>query len=466
MDARDRDTMTAIAALASFVTTAEVPLRAREAARAAVLDTLGVMLAGSAEPVARAVHGVVQGEDGTGRCRVVGTGMRIGSISAALANGTAAHAHDFDDMCWLSLAHPSAPLVAAGLAVAEQSDASGQQLLEAYCVGFEIETLLGRVMNPAHYEHGWHCTSTIGSIGAAAASVRLLTRDEQIARSALSIAASSASGLKASFGTMVKPLQAGLAARNGVMAAHLAAEGCRGSDDVLEHPQGFLRAMQSARPELAGTDELGLRWEILESGITVKLYPSCAATHPTIDTLLELKSRHRFAADDVVAVEIGVDPVVPTVLIHDRPTRALEGKFSLPYCAAAALAHGAVGLETFEPACLDDPAIQRLLALVKVRVDADLAEGGPPLTQARVAVRLADGRCLEQHARGARGYPDRPATTDDLEAKFLRCAARAVPADTARLALETVRVLDSAATVHALMELLAVKPAVAALIVG
>ena len=141
---------------------------------------------------------------------------------AALANGTAAHALDYDDMCFVSLAHPSAPLVAAALAAAEAAGASGRALLDAYVVGFEIEARLGRAMNPRHYQRGWHCTSTLGTIGAAAAAARLLGLDATARGHALAIAASEASGLKENFGTMVKPLHAGLAARNGVLAARLA----------------------------------------------------------------------------------------------------------------------------------------------------------------------------------------------------------------------------------------------------
>src|SRR6185436_3285254 len=234
----------------------------------------------------------------------------------------AAHALDYDDMCFVSLAHPSAPLVAAALASAEAAGASGAALLDGYVVGFEIEGRLGVVMNPRHYQKGWHCTSTIGTIGAAAAAARLLGLDLPAVRHAIDIAASEACGLKDNFGSMVKPLHAGLAARNGVLAAQLAKAGLTANANAVTGSQGLLAAMDSER-DSRGLDEclqdLGTRWEILETGITVKLYPSCAATHPTLDTLLDLVRSHGFAKDDVQAVEIGVDAVTPTVLIHDRP---------------------------------------------------------------------------------------------------------------------------------------------------
>src|SRR5207244_3077333 len=167
----------------------------------------------------------------------------------------------------------------------------------AYIVGFEIEGRFGRAMNPRHYKKGWHCTSTIGTLGAAAAASRLFGLDAAATRHALLIAASEASGLKDNFGSMVKPLHAGLAARNGVLAARLAQAGLTASASAIAGDQGFLAAMASerGREEIdAHFRDLGARWEILDTGITVKLYPSCAATHPSLDVLLDLMRREHF----------------------------------------------------------------------------------------------------------------------------------------------------------------------------
>ena len=436
--------------LGAFAATAAVPDAARAAARGAVQDTIGVALAGAGEPAARIVRRVVESEGGAGPCTVLGGGT-AGPAAAALANGTAAHALDFDDMCWVTLAHPSTPLVAAALAAGEAADAPGRVLLEAYVVGFEVEAALGAVMNPTHYEQGWHGTATIGTIGAAAAAARVLGLDAEAAARALAIAASEASGLKENFGTMVKPLQGGLAGRNGVLAALLAREGFTASPRAIDGPQGFLVAMQSAGRDLAGAiDRLGRRWEIIDGGITVKLYPSCAATHPTIDTLLDLRREAGIEAAGVEAVEIDVDPVVPTVLIYDRPATGLEGKFSLHYCAAAALAFGRVGIDTFEPEAMSAPAVRRLVPRVAMRADDRLGRGAPPLTEARVTLRLRDGRTLERAVRGARGYPERPASPAELDDKFLACARRIVAAEAAAAALDFLRTLEAAPSVRGL----------------
>ena len=434
--------------LSEFVVTAAPPAAARSGAARALLDTVGVTLAGASQPAARIVQRVIEA-DGSGPCRVLGTALVASPGYAALANGTAAHALDYDDMCFVSLAHPSAPLVSAALAAADSAGASGPALLDAYVIGFELEGRLGRAMNPRHYQRGWHCTSTLGTIGAAAAASRLLGLDAKAAGHALAIAASEASGLKENFGTMVKPLHAGLAARNGVLAAQLAKAGMTASAAAIEGPQGFLAAMDSSQLSLAGVvADLGTRWEILDTGITVKLYPSCAGTHPALDALLDLKRLERFAGADVEGVEIGVDPIVPTILIYDRPSSGLEGKFSMPFCAAAALVHGHVGLETFDASQIADPAIVAMQARVVMRIDPALDPSAPPLTQARVTVRLRDGRVLTACANGARGYHDRPASDEELAAKFMSCATQVMSEPQAAAALAALRGIEFVADVR------------------
>jgi len=437
------------------VSSAAPPAAARAAAARAVLDTIGVTLAGAAEPAARIVQKVVQ-QDAGGPCHVLGTAFRSSAGNAALANGTAAHALDYDDMCFVSLAHPSAPLVAASLAAGEVAGASGRALLDAYVVGFELEGRLGRAMNPRHYQRGWHCTSTLGTIGAAASASRLLGLDAAAAGHALAIAASAASGLKENFGTMVKPLHAGMAARNGVVAALLARAGMTASGAAIDGPQGFLAAMDSEQPSLeALAADLGARWEILDTGITVKLYPSCAGTHPTLDALLDLRRCDGFTADEVQAIEIGVDSIVPTILLYDRPSSGLEGKFSMPFCAAAALVRGRVGIDTFDAATLSDPAILEMQGRVTMRVDPDLDASAPSLTQARVTVRLKNGRALTASANGARGYPERPASDEELATKFTSCATQTLTASHAAHVLDVLRDIESIADVRMLTDLLA-----------
>ncbi|HEX9365687.1 MAG TPA: MmgE/PrpD family protein [Vicinamibacterales bacterium] len=449
-------TAAAAVRLGDFAAGAAPPAAARTRAAAALLDTVGVTLAGAPEPASRIVREMVAA-DGGNACAVFGTPVRASAAGAALANGTAAHALDYDDMCFVSLAHPSAPLVPAILAAAELAGATGRAVLDAYVVGFEIEARLGALMNPRHYQRGWHCTSTLGTIGAAAAVSRLLGLGATATGHALAIAASEASGLKENFGTMVKPLHAGLAARNGVTAALLARGGMTASEQALDGPQGLLVAMDSEGKALGdATSDLGARWEIVETGISIKLYPSCAGTHPSLDAILDLRRRARFSADEIERIEIDVDSIVPTILIYERPATGLEGKFSLPFCAAAAVVFGRVGIDTFEPASLKNPVVTALMSRVAMRVDPLLDGSGPPLTQARIAITLRDGRVLTQHANGARGYPAQPASDEELDAKFLACARRSVSEAAAVRALDLIRTIDEIEDVRTLIAGLAI----------
>ncbi len=315
-----------------------------DAARRAILDCLGVMLAGSIDPPARIVQRVAEAEGGAPLATVVGTGRRTGAVWAALANGTAAHALDFDDTNFAMMGHPSAPVLAAALAAGELALADGRALVHAFLLGFEVETTLAEVLNPAHYHHGWHATCTLGTIGAAAAAARLLGLDAGQTRMALAVAASQSSGLKENFGTMTKPFHAGHAARSGVLSALLAREGWTASEQALEGPQGFLAVLGagSLRPERLAT--LGDPWKILTTGVAVKPYPSCACTHSIIDGARELRQRHHLRPDDIVEVTVGVNVSVPNILIHANPRTGLEAKFSGEFAAAAALVEERMGI--------------------------------------------------------------------------------------------------------------------------
>jgi 2-methylcitrate dehydratase PrpD len=440
--------------MAEFIITGKPPAEARRRAAIALSDTVGVILAGAPETAAGIIRRTVAAES-RGTCRVLGTSDVASAADAALANGVAAHAHDYDDMCFVSLAHPSCALVPAVLAVGEVTGAPGSDVIDAYIAGFEIECRLGLVMNPRHYhERGWHCTSSIGTLGAAAASARLFGLDAASTVHALGIAASLAGGVKENIGSMVKPLHAGMAARNGVTAAQLAKAGFEASELSIDGPQGYLVAMDSQKPPSAlanVTADLGSRWEILDTGITVKLYPSCAATHPPLDVLLQLKRLHKLTAEDIAAIDVEVDSMTPRLLIHSRPSTALEAKFSMPFCAAAAIVFGHPSLETFDVTRIRDPRIQKLLPLVTLRANPAF-DAAAPLSQANVTVRLKDGRTIADRADGARGYPGR-LSEDELHTKFVACAQRSLPYSVAIEVRDLLRGIETMSNIGELTQL-------------
>jgi len=444
-----------VATITDFIHGARVPPEASARAATAVKDTIGVMLAGVGEPAARIAQAMAS-EDGVGTCRVLGTSLQTSPELAALANGVSAHSLDYDDMCFVSLAHPSCALVPAILATGELVHARSSALLDAYVIGFELECRLGNVMNPRHYhQRGWHCTSSIGTVGAAAAAARMLGLGVQATQHALGIAASSACGLKENIGSMVKPLHAGMAARNGVMAARLAQRGFTASPHAIDGPQGYLVAMDSERDSLdAAVGDLGIRWEILHSGVTVKLYPSCAATHPPLDALIAMKRREQITADQVRAIDVEVDSMTPRLLIHPDPVTGLEAKFSMPFCAAAAIVYDRIGIDTFDVDHIRNPTVQALMKHVTLRANEEFDKGAP-LARARVSVYLRDERVVSLAVDGARGYPGR-LTNEELATKFAGCATRTLSESAANAAWAALISLDAITDVRELTRLLGV----------
>ncbi len=428
--------MSLTARLAEFaVKTAleDCPPEALARVRLAALDTLGVMLAGAGEPAARAVRAVARAEGGTPLATVVGTRFVTSPGWAALANGTAGHAHDFDDTNFALMGHPSVPLLAAALAAGEAETADGRAVTLAYIVGFEVGATLGAALNPEH----------------------LLRLDVIQTRHALAIAATHASGLKENFGSMTKPYHAGHAARNGILAAQLAREGLTASESALEGKQGYVAAFGGARRLEPALDGLGRAWQLLASGIAVKPYPSCALTHSAIDSLLDLRAAHGLTPRDVTAVEVAVNRVVPDVLAHTRPTTALERKFSMQFCAAAALAEGRVDLRSFEDGEVRNHAVRDLMERITVVVDPALPDELAQHAWSRVTVRVRDGRTLTAGPRGARGHPDTPLDPDALRAKFRACATLVLPRDEAEGVAEQLAHLEDIPDIRALTSRLA-----------
>jgi len=445
--------MSAAARLAEFVVKTSLedcPSEAVGRVRRAALDTLGVMLAGATEPVARIVRRVVRAEGAITLATVVGTTLKTSPGWAALANGAAGHAHDFDDTNFALLGHPSVPLLSTALAAAEAEMADGRALVLGYVVGFEVDVALGTALNPDHYTRGWHATSSIGTLGCTAAAARIMGLDVVQTRNALAIAASHASGLKENFGSMTKPYHAGHAARNGILAAQLAREGLTASETALEGRQGYVAAFGASHGLDQALEGLGHAWHLLESGIAVKPYPSCALTHSAIDALIDLRAEHRLSPGDIAAVQVGVNRVVPDVLAHPRPTTALERKFSMQFCAAAALVDGRVDFGSFMDGEVANPEMRELMGRIAMVVDPGLPEGVEQHAWSRVTVRLRDGRTLSREARGARGHPDTPLSDAALREKFLACAKAVLSADEAEGVAEQLGHLEDIPDIRAL----------------
>ena len=443
--------------LAEFVANASfdsLPPEAVVQAKRALLDTLGVALAGSREEAARILAERALADGGGGEASVLGWGFRAPAAGAALVNGTAAHALDFDDVSMSMRGHPSAPLLPAVLATAEETRASGAEALLAFVLGFEVAAKMGGLLGARHYDLGWHATSTLGTLGAAAASARLRGLCAERTLAALGIAASMASGLRANFGTMTKPLHAGLAARNGVQAAALAAAGLTAAEDALEAADGFVAAFSGETAPETTLRPLGQPFDIVSPGVAQKLYPCCYATHRAIDAAIELAAGIDPAAIASVRVDAGRGTLLP--LIVRAPQTGLEGKFSLEYCVATALLDGAVSVRSFSDAAVARPEVQRLLERIEVVEDV---EPRPNFLEnwARVRLALADGSVHEKRVDVPRGDPRRPLTWDELTAKFLDCSLPVLGPDQARSVIDTIKGLEELPDVRVLTAALAGK---------
>ncbi len=423
----------------------QLPDQAVHWAKVAILDTVGCTLAGADEPCARIVDRVTTGGASGGDCLIFGSARRASALDAALINGTACHALDFDDCSDTLGGHPSAPILAALFALGEQRNVDGRAFLAAYVAGWETETRIARGVNFHHYEKGWHPTATIGVFGSAAACSHLLGLSSAQTARALALAATFSSGLKANFGTMTKPLHVGHCARNGLLAALLASEGFTANPGALEHKQGFLLVFNGAGNFDAGAilRDWGSPWDILKPGVAIKQYPCCGSTHPAIDAMLMLVREHDLTAAQVARVESWTHP---RRLAHtNRPDlqSALDAKFSVQYCLARALLHRRVMIEHFEGESYRDPAVRDLLPGIHAAPHPEMRMDTSEHFGAELRITLGDGRVLSKSVARPLGRGPEVALPDELlEAKFLACAQRALHADAARGLLSMLRDLD------------------------
>jgi 2-methylcitrate dehydratase PrpD len=447
-----------LAAYASAESFAKLPEATVRAARRAILDTLGVTLAGSVEPTAARVRALIAHRQAAAEATVAGTALRVSVEDAALANGTAAHALDYDDVQQSLSGHPSAPILAAALAVAERERAAAAALLVAFVVGVEIESKLGCALNPAHYEVGWHATSTLGVFGAAAATAKLLGLSNERMVHALAIAASMASGIKANFGTDGKPFHVGHAARCGIEAAGLAAAGFTGNPGALEHGDGFGSTHGGGSKPVWELTTLGLGapHEVADPGIGVKRFPACASTHQSLDAVLALAEEHAIDPGAVEAVECAVNYMAPHQLIYDRAETGLQGKFSMAYCVSVALLDRTVGLAQFVDERVRRADVQAFMPMVRMFVHPEqTTRESLPGRFSEVTITLKDGRKLQRRVTRAKGQPTNPLTDAELETKFRDCVARVLGAAQSGELLAAIQTLETLPDAGTLARLLA-----------
>jgi 2-methylcitrate dehydratase PrpD len=438
-------------AFADFVHDAPVGCaspRATEVVKQAVLDLAGVTVAGAAEQAGRLALQYARSQATDGPAAVFAGRARLAPSLAALVNGTAGHALDYDDI-GLGAGHITVAILPAVFAVAELVEADGATLIDALVVGYEVAHRLTTMYSDTRlgpYAAGYHKPSVYSVFGAASGAARLLGLDRTAIAHALGIAASQSGGLRANFGTMTKPLHAGIANRTAVEAALLAGSGFTASTEALEQRFGWHDVICRGEGDLdVVLDGLGEHYAI-EEGLIFKAYPCCGANHYAIDATIALLGETAIRESDVAQIDVWIERRnLDDVLVYPWPRTPLEGKFSLAYNVAAAVVDGEVTIDTFTPA-----ALQRLATVrekVRVHATADLPQNG-----ARIKVLTRDGRTLEREQLILRGSIEDPMSWAELQRKFHANVRGRITVDAADEVVAAIADLENQKRIAAISE--------------
>jgi 2-methylcitrate dehydratase PrpD len=416
-----------------------IPGAINHEARRALLNWAGCALGGCRDETVDTALAALSEFAGPPQATVLGRSERTDILNAAALNALSSNILDFDDTHLRTVIHPTVPVAAALLALAERTRVSGDHFLHAFILGVEVECRVGNAISPEHFSSGWHITATCGIFGAAAACAKLLGLDARKTVWALGLAASQASGTTGAHGSMTKSWNMANAARNGLVAALLAEKGFTSTEQALEGERGFTRVFAQRRDLDEIVRGLGETWELAQN--TYKPYPCGIVGHPVIDACLEVRKEARDKAcavpDALERVEVRVHPLVRLMMGNAAPRTGLEAKLSVHHCAAAALIHGQVGVREFTDACVNDPAVAALRARVLLVEDPAM-----PKEAAGVTLRVSGGSTFDKYVPHATGSLERPMSDEALERKFRSLAEWGWPQCDTRAFIELAWSLD------------------------
>ncbi len=413
-----------LAGWTSTLAVTEIPDPAAHAAKRCLVDTLGVTVAGSHTAVCDRVQSHVGANYAAGRCTVLGPDTATSPAGAALANGVAAHALDFDDTSYAGIIHGSCIVLPAVLAAVEEGRGDGRTLLEAFVAGAEATYAVGLTVTDTHYFKGWWATGSCGMIGAAAGAAHALGLDAARTTHAIGLAAVQACGMVAVLGTEAKPFLAGRAAMIGLEAALLAARGLTAPDRAFEDRRGFLQLLNDGNAQEEGLAHLGESWRMVTPGIFFKRYPVCSAAQAGAEMTERLIGDAGLGLEDIAEIVCEVPHLVAISLVHDDPTVPTEAQFSMPFAVGAILAYGHLGPEHLTTECLRDERLRGAMTKVVMRAadDLDVPEIKSRYPEcARVTVRTTDGSEVSGFLGAPTGMPENPASDGQLSDKFRRC---------------------------------------------
>jgi 2-methylcitrate dehydratase PrpD len=460
----------AIAAFIAGTSFEAIPEPVIAAARRCLIDGLGVMLAGATVRGSEIVREYLRslGRPGPGHSEsassVLGPErMSASAADAALANGASGHAMDYDDTQLSSspdrvfglLTHPTVPALAASLAVGERLNASGRAFLHAFVTGFEVECKMAEAIDPNHYQRGFHSTGTIGTFAAVAGAATLMKLTRPQIPHALGIAGSMSSGIRVNFGSMTKPLHAGRAAENGVVAAELAARGFTAGDDPLDGEWGYFQVLGGGADGARIVPALGKPFSIVDPGVSFKPYPCGSLGHPTMDAMLKLVTDHDVKPEQITRVRVRAGSNILNPLRYKTAKTELEAKFCLPFMMASIALRRRAGIREFTDEFVSSAPVQAMMSRVETVFDQQIEARGFDKMRSVVEVVLSDGRTLtETSDERYRGGPEKPFTRTDLHEKFTDCASLVLPPDRIRRALALIESIETLKSVRELTQAL------------
>jgi 2-methylcitrate dehydratase PrpD len=424
--------------LAAYVVNAkreDLPAPVRREACRTLLNWAGCTIGGSRHETVDIAVRALRPFSGPRQASLLGRRERMDALHAALINGIASHVLDFDDTHLKTVIHPAGPVASAILALAETQSVSGRDFLHALVLGAEVECRIGNAVYPAHYDRGWHITGTTGVFGAAAASGRLLGLSEQQMRWALGLAAVQPVGLREMFGSMTKSFHPGRAAQNGLTAALLAKQNFTSSESGIEARTGWAHVLSTACDYDQITKGLGERYEILLN--TYKPFACGVVLHPSIDACLQLREAHKLTPDAIERIDLFVHPLVLELTGKRTPRTGLEGKFSVYFAAAVAIAAGAAGVKQFTDEWVQRPDVVALRDRVVATVDPSIGEA-----QARAVITLKNGTRVQRFIAHAVGSVEQPMSDRDLDAKVRDLCAAALNSARTQRVTDTCRNIE------------------------
>jgi 2-methylcitrate dehydratase PrpD len=428
-----------------------LPQEVVSAAKIGILDGVANVLAGATQPLAAVISAYVRQLGGAPLCSVVGHDLKTNAPSAAFANGVFLHCLDFE-IQGQPPTHGTSAVLPPALALGEMSGAPGTRLIEAYVIGWELQSRF-RLASARCHLRGFHPPGLFGPVGAAAASAKMLGLDQSHTRMALGIAASHTGGLTANTGTMVKSTHPGGAARQGVEAALLAQAGFLSHDNIIEAHQGYVDVLFGAEFDWdALTRDLGTAFQLVTPGFNIKRYPAQVYMQWAIEAAQTLRQRHQIRPEDVTYLELEV----PAGLVrrgHDGVRSGLDGKFSFAYCGAVALAEGQVDIDAFSDDTRFSPRVEALLPKVRIKANPDIPTAIPDIW-AVARVGLGDGRELSERCRHYRGSIANPMSRDERLDKVRTCARRSLQPEDIERVIGMVETLETLPDLRQLMGIL------------